>query len=436
MAGKRTSSGGLILSIAARNVARHKKRTAITAVVMVFGIAMFALADGLLKGMDRVTIDTMTSMTTSYLKVQTAGYLEEEMALPLDFGISDPGAMAGAVKAADPAVIAVAPRMRFQAMVSNLVDELPAIAVAVDPSLDTTVFASADYVRGAWLSGSAGEALLGAELARELGLEAGEGFVLESRTAELRGEGGELVAEAGSNAASFTVVGVIDSPDPQLNKQAVYLSLRDAWNLTMADGLVTELCVRLPRSASLQADIEESSALAAKLSAGNPGYAFSPIKTLAGDYLAMRDTKSKGSFVIIFVILVIAGVGIVNTVLMSMYSRIREIGVLRAYGLTAKQIGRVFLAEGAVMGAIGSVLGAAVGALATWYMVEVGIPFGALLGKIDLGNLPLSGSLKAEWSPATFATAIAFGMVVAIVASWVPACKAKKLAPADALKFV
>ena len=84
---------------------------------------------------------------------------------------------------------------------------------------------------------------------------------------------------------------------------------------------------------------------------------------------------------IIHVVLLIAGVGIVNTVLMSVYSRIKEIGVLRAYGMQPGQIRRLFSLEGMMIGAIGSTGGVILGMLLTWWSVRWGFDISRFFGK-------------------------------------------------------
>ncbi len=150
----------------------------------------------------------------------------------------------------------------------------------------------------------------------------------------------------------------------------------------------------------------------------------------------MRQMKSKGSMMMIFVVLMIAGVGIVNTVLMSVYARIREIGVLRAYGMTRRDIRRLFSLEGLLVGAAGSGLGLALGAVLVWWSWRWGFPLDMFFGKMDMGDIPLSGFLRGEWKPATFAAGFLFGLVTSWIAAVIPARKAARLEAVDALRFV
>jgi len=134
--------------------------------------------------------------------------------------------------------------------------------------------------------------------------------------------------------------------------------------------------------------------------------------------------------------LLISAVGIFNTILMSMYSRIREIGVLAAYGLEPGQIKRLFSLEGMLIGVIGSAGGILLGAVFVWWLTSHGIAFGGMFGNLDLGNLPKNLLIKGEWNPLTFIQGFSFGVLVSWLASVMPARKASHIEVTEALRFV
>jgi putative ABC transport system permease protein len=130
----------------------------------------------------------------------------------------------------------------------------------------------------------------------------------------------------------------------------------------------------------------------------------------------------------------IAAVGIVNTILMSVYSRIREIGVLRAYGMTRRDISRLFLLEGLAIGLIGSTAGLIVGCLFNLPMSVYGFdlsPFASAMG-----SLPITGVLRGEWNIPTLVFGFVFGLAVSLGSAQIPARKAAKIEPTEALRFV
>ncbi len=418
---------GTLWKIALRNVFRHGRRTAITAVVMMMGIGFYIVYDAIISGMDRLAIDTMVHYTTSYLKVQTPAYVADETGTPLDYGIPDPEGTAAAIRKAAPQLTGVTPRTLFIGQASNYVDAEPVFCAVVDPARDAKVFdLAANIAKGAWLSAAGGQrnaVVVSADLARDLGLGLGGTIVLSART-----------VYDNDNADEFTIVGIAD---PGLSLSAkLYMSYADA-RVFLGDGLpVTELDASAPRAPNLDLELSSSAAAAAAVRAALPFLNAQPIGESAKDYLAVRNSKEKGSFMIVLVILLIAAVGIVNTILMSVYSRVREIGVLRAYGMTALDIKKLFVREGLIIGAIGSLAALALGGGLVAWLHGTGLSLGSMFKGLDLGAFPANGVLYAEWRPSAFVIGLVFGLVASWLAARSPAKRAARLEPTDALHFV
>jgi len=421
--------------IAARNVVRHRKRTLITGIVMMVGIGLYIGYDSILSGMDRMAIDSMVSYSSSWLKARTPEYAAESMGFPIDKGIAEPGAAMAAMRKAAPEITATAPRTLFVAQASNYTDAEPVIAAAVDPAADAEVFGVAKSVgKGRWLAeaaASAGgnaapprEVVIGAALAKDLGLSVGDGLLLSART-----------VYENDNADEFAIVGILDGAAALAGTATVYMGYADARAFLGESLPVTEIDAAAAPSPSLEKELEGSVQAASLVRAALPSLAVDPVGEFAKDYLALRTSKSKASLLLIAMILLIAAVGIVNTILMSVYSRIREIGVLRAYGMTPKDIRKLFTREGIILGAVGSLAGLGFGALLDWLLVSVGISLSAF-GNLDFGSIPINGVMHGEWKPESFVVGLIFGIVVAWLAARIPAKRAGKLEPTEALRFV
>ena len=418
---------GTLLKIAARNVLRNKRRTVITGIVMMVGIGLYILADSMLMGMDRMTIDNMVKYTESFLKIRTPEYVANLQGNPLDYGIPAPEGVIRRALAADPTIRAAAPRTRFVARLSNYEDEIPVLATAVDPGRDGAVLALAENVtQGIWLDKAEPKSVVvGADLAEELGLGLGDYVLISAST-----------TYENVNADEYRIAGLINSPNPELNKGSLFMTYADADEFLGLNGLVTEIVAAASRYPSLDALLNASDESARILAKALPNLQIDPIRNLAQDYLAMRAMKGKFSSMIILVMLLIAGVGIVNTILMSVYSRIREIGVLRAYGLTRKEIRRLFTLEGLIVGAVGSLAGVLLGVALVWLIATQGISFDQMIGNVDMGSIPIAGRMYGEWNLTTILSGFLFGLIVAFLSARIPAKRASKMQVTDALRFI
>ena len=416
---------GTLWKIALRNTIRHGRRTIITAVVMMVGIGVFIFFNSMIAGLDRMAVDNMTDYTLSSLKIRTPAYVDDIEAAPLDKGLPHPQAVLAAAAAQG---LAATPRLRFVATVSNYTDAIPVLADAVDPVADRNVFKISSAVRtGSWLDPAQPHAVVvGAELAHELGVEPGDTLLISAQT-----------VNDTTNADEYTVAGLVSVPTPEVNQGGLFISLEDARELlgaaTGPDGLATEVDVTLPRAASLNAALARGDAAAARLRAALPDLRVDPIRQLASGYLAVRTSKSRSAFLIVVIVLLISAVGIVNTVLMSVFSRVREIGVLRAYGMTPRSILRLFTLEGLALGIVGSLLGVAFGALVNFFMVTHGMDMSAYAK--GFGNLPVGGKLYGEWDVGIMVVGFVFGVVLSVLAARIPARRAARLEPTSALRF-
>lgn len=414
----------VVASIAWRNVLRHGRRTFITAIVLAVGIGIFIMFDSMLAGMDRITVDTGTEYENASVSIRTKEYQQHADSQPVEYALTDASAIMAALPGLLPQGSTFTPRARFHAQISNYIDDTPGLAIAVNPDTDPSVFkTSSSLISGQWVC--AGKAVLGSDIARDLKVKVGDWIAISA-----------ILPDGTINAIEREVGGVADLPLFNLSSQAVYLSMTDAEALLGSPLAPTEIDIRIPPAARLDQLIAQAQAAAASIESAFSGVEALSIGESMKDYLAMRTMKSKFSSILIFIVLLIAAVGIFNTLLMSMYSRIREIGVLAAYGLEPRQIKQLFSLEGLMIGTIGSMGGLALGALFVWWLSTKGISFGWLTGNLDLGNLPKNLFIRGEWNAPAFAGAFVFGVLVSWLASLMPARKAASIEVTDALRFV
>lgn len=415
------------LSIAARNVFRHKRRTLLTILTMAVSIAFFIWIDSIMAGFDSAAVYSLADYTESSLRVESAAYSDRRLSMPLADGIGDPEAALAALLSIE-GVEGAAPRTPFPALLSGPRGEIPVQAAAIDPELDPTVFRIKESVEGSWLSADpdpSGEAeiLLGASLARELGLSVGDYATVYAK------------ARYDTNRAQeFRVAGLVSSPDPNVNSGAAYLSFAHADSFLDLEGLVTQVRAKVRDPGGMRSFLRSCERVRELASAALPGLDIRSLNELSADILSVSSAKRSFAFVIIAVLLFISAIGIVNTILMSVYSRVREIGVLGAFGMRRRQITALFLAEGFIIGASGSAAGVLLGVLLDLQSVYAGLPLEKMAGKIDTGGIPVWGTLYGEWNPDKILFGFLFGLAVALVASWIPARRAGAMRITRALR--
>lgn len=227
-------------------------------------------------------------------------------------------------------------------------------------------------LRSKVVSGSArlapGEAILGRELASDLGVRVGD----------------RLTLQTGLVSDSVRVTALVDLGVKDLNRRTVIVPLRAAQSLLGLPGGATGLDLALK-------NVWTAQALAEDLRRQFP-YKIESWQENNAQLVSALNAQSVSTAIIRGVVLVVVVLGIASVLVVSVVQKRREIGILRAMGTTRGQILRVFLVQGAVVGAVGSVLGIALAVLLIWLFTHFvrgsdGLPLFAI-------TLPLATALQ------------------------------------------
>jgi putative ABC transport system permease protein len=408
-----------LLSLAWKNLSRYRKRTIITASAIAFGLAVYIFMDGWLKGAETESERNLVLYETSSSRIVTKQYWTERDRLPLASAIPDPGSVIGALRAAG---ISAVPRTLFAG--EAVVDEgsMPVRVIGIDPARDEDVFSFRSTVeKGRPLKPGEMGALLGSWLAQDLSLGVGDPLTITTRT-----------RTGFHQTIDLEVVGIIDCPNPSVNKGTVFMPLDTADALMEMEGTVTEIDLRYRNYRDAQKI--NAGAVAGALAAF-PALTVVSWQDLSADYLGIASAKKGGSNVILLLVFIIAAVGVSNTMLMTIYERVRELGMMRALGMRDRQIRRIFLLEAGGIGVIGSVAGVALGCLVNAAMVRWGIDFSRLLDmkNIDIGYR-ISSKMHSAWNLPVIFVALAAGILACVVVALVPVRRALRMRITDCLR--
>jgi ABC-type lipoprotein release transport system permease subunit len=416
----------MLVKIAFRNLMRHKWRTILTGIVIAFGLWIFLFMDSVMNGLDRGSIDNMINLTTSAVKIHTAEFDADGESYPLKYGLQDIGKIEETLTAHD-RVKATAPRTQFLGELSNYEESIPVIGTIVDPARDSTVFTLTEFLVGDYFSADNGnEIILGKDLARDLNVKPGDDITLYA-----------LTKYDSRNAADFKIIGLFNTTDPTLNKSGVYITFNAANDFLDLENTITELNVQLKRRINfkdLENDMKEVRAL---IDNTYPKLATYTFVELGAGVLELVKQKKAWGVGMTLVFLLIAAVGIVNSVLMSVYERVREVGVLRAMGLEGKEIVRMFMIEGTMIGFVGSLVGVLLGIATIAVLTTYGYPMDKIYGDmyVDTSGFPVWGTIYGEWNIPLIIGIFLFGILTAFLASIYPARRAAKMSVIQAIRF-
>ncbi|MGE4453086.1 MAG: ABC transporter permease [Sphaerochaeta sp.] len=403
-----------ILHLAVKNLSRYKRRTAITAVAIAVGLMMYIIVDSILRGGSMESMRNLRWYETASLRIYAEDYWEDRAFLPLESSIEDPQSIISLIE--DEQTKATV-RTTFAAdMILYSEDfgedgNMSVKVTAIDPKQDFEVYRFDDTLQeGRFLEpGEMDGIVLGSWFAEDIGAEVGYWVTFLTR-----GKGGFY------EAFDMQIVGIVNCPNPNVNRTLVMMDIQAADTYLEMENSVTSIDILLPEKADLE---EKRNAIQASLPDTLKVYTW---EDLAQDYLALIEAKQGGTGMILFLVFIIAAVGVSNTMLMAMYERIRELGMMRALGMKDRDILLSFLFEAGGIGLIGSMVGIALGSLVNIYLVHTGIDFGFMFRDMDIG-FRISSVMRGAWSLSTSLKAFFAGVFLSMLVAVFPIRRALKL---------
>ena len=408
---------GFLVSLSARNLFRYGRRTLITASAMAVGLGVYIWMDSWLIGLNQASRRNLVVYETGAAQVMNAQWWEDRRHLPLRQVIEEPAA---AEEVLERQGVAHTRRTVFAGEVFAGEGSLQVRLEGIDPATDGRVYELVRTVeQGRWLRPGELGALLGTWLAEDLRVGVGDTVTVRTRT------------RFGSfQVFDLEVVGLYRTPNPQVNRGVIYLPLDTTDELLEMEGAVTHLPLLFPEWVRPE---ERTAALAEALRPGFPGLRAMSWKELGQDYLNASQGDIVSTYILLFLVFIIAAVGISNTMLMAVMERTREIGMMRALGLPDGAIRLSFVLEAGGIGLVGAAGGLLLGAILSFWIVHWGVDFSQWTRELNIGYR-VSGAMRGAWNPMAFVNAALFGVLSSMIFAILPTARALRMGITGALR--
>jgi ABC-type lipoprotein release transport system permease subunit len=418
-----------LLLLGWKNLSRHRRRTIITAGALAVSVAMFIFMDSMLHGIDTESQRNLVWYETGSGRIVSTDQYVDVRKIELQHEIVDYRPLSAWLSERG---VASTPRITFAGELFFGEGSLPVRLVGIDPATDPQVFRLPEALLpgSEFLAAGVPGLILGAWMTEDLGIAVGDFVEVRTRT-----------RHGAVQTLELEVVGILLSPNPTVNKGVGFLPL-DVVQFDLDLEGVTEIAlgalrtrlgrsIPVPAGATLEREIRR---LNEELASAFPGVVAVGWTELARDYLALLESDSAGNSVMLLLVFLIAAVGVSNTMLIAVYERIREFGVMRALGMDDAAIRATMVLEAGAIGLIGSLAGLAVGAAATWWLVQWGIDMSGLYGNINLGYR-VTGVFRGAWNPGIMLTAVIFGVAASMAIALLPARRALRLDVVQCLRY-
>ncbi|MDC7220605.1 MAG: FtsX-like permease family protein [Spirochaetales bacterium] len=408
-----------LIRLAGKNLFRYKRRTLITMAVLAVGIAGFILLDSLLIGARSESELALIYYEMSQGRLVTPEYWEDWKDRPLEEVIEDPDLLIREL--ADKGIPAVK-RNEWDATAvtrSGVGGSFPVIVTALEPEEDTRVNRIRETLKeGRFPQAGLEEAAIGEWLAQDMGLQPGDELTLQ------------MIDRWGSREAmDLEIVGLVNSPNAQINRSYLFIPLDTADYYLAMEGASTMVLVDLPLSRREQIRAEQALlALADKYGLEYHGW-----RDWSADYLAMAAGDSYSSGVILFLVFIIASVGLANTMLMSVMERQPEIGMMRSLGMKESAVRRLFLFEAILIGLMGSFVGLVLAVLGNIPLVRYGWDFSWMMRDFNMGYR-FTGLIHGVWNGPSYLYGLIAGIAICLSVTWLSVRKIIKKPITDEIR--
>ncbi|NMB56273.1 MAG: ABC transporter permease [Leptolinea sp.] len=407
----------LYLRLAWRNIWRHRRRTLIVVISIGLSLAMMMMYDGLVVGFQDAIYANAVKVLGGNVQVHAAGYREKTSKNPIIPLNDDQRIVETAAKL--PNVISASRRVVTGGMVANRKGSFSVSISGIEPELEQKISLIAANIKTGRNLTSADQdvVLVGKGLADAMEVAVGDRITLVGS-----GMHNQTVKR------TMTVAGIYDLGLKEIEKKYVYLSIDEARYLFSLTDQSTEVIISLEK-------LGQEPDVIRQMKAAFPN---TEVDSWENNYPEMgMALNRKNSVMNIFgtIILLIAGIGILNLLLMAVFERTREIGILGALGIKPRQIGLLFVLEGTMMGLVGLAAGALLGLGVNALLGQIGLDYSAYTSMTEYlalitGRVYPTLGLEYLWQHGVTV------LVIAILSSLYPAREAALKEPAAALHTV
>ncbi len=420
-----------LVFLAWRNLWRNPVRSVLTAAAMVFGLTSTIMFMALIEGMGRDLAYQATDLSLGHLQIHRAAFRRSQ-----DLYAVLPAALAERLRAETP--YRYAPRVYAGALASAGDVSTGVRLMGIVPPLERQVTSFHRHVkRGRFgmdepppeTGPHAGRypALVGIQLAKNLRIDVGSELVLITQA-----------ADGSIGNGLFRVAGVLKAVDLITDRMGVVLSMAGFQSLMFLPGGVHELAVKTPDVTRLHEAQQAIAAIVASLPDGKDQGGAAQVRrwdeinpALSDALMVINVTLS----VVAVIITCIASVGLLNTILMSVFERIAEFGILMALGMGRAWLMAMVMLEAFFLSLVAAVLGATLGSLWAWWLQETGMDISGFMPEgIDWAGVSLEPVYHPFLTREQVVRGVAFMLFVSMVSALLPSWVTTRLRPTQAFQ--
>ena len=417
----RLGGAGTLIKIAFRNIWRNMRRTAFCFSAVGIAVFFIVIYSSMIDGMIKSINDTVQLFELGHVKAVSTQYEAENEYMPVQYPLADGEswqALAASIYSI-PGVRAVFPRIASLATLQESTIKHGVLwGLDIAGEMEANWFNLTDHsnglVEGRYPARDANECAIGQAFAKKAGLGIGDRLPLKT-----------ISAQFSDKIWSPEITGIFSFDYSKVDEQYILVDIERLQRLlVLEDGT---------QSLVIYADNDAQSASIA-----------SSVQALLGEDAIVTDwtdnywvaVMKSATYIYTFVFLIfliVASFLIINTIVMIIHERIKEIGMMGCLGMTRAEIVRVFLFESLFLAAFGALAGVILGGVLTGIMTNFPIRMGDLYGN-TFSDMPLSNAIFFQFSVGRLFMAWSMGVVIASIFTVIPSLRSAFVEPVEALR--
>jgi ABC-type lipoprotein release transport system permease subunit len=398
-----------LFRMAWRDLGRNRRRSFFSSLAVGLGLALSLFLAAFIQGEMSASIDSTIRLQSGHLQVRADTYDEVKTSLKWADLVENPQELANQIAGLE-TVQAATPRL-YASGILAVGDETAGVrVVGIDPLSEANLPYEEGLQEGNYLTSDDREGLLmGQALAVKLGVKAGDAVNLSVNTSN-----GDVAEQ------SFFVRGIYSTQTYGFDSVTVFLPLSKAQAITQAENRASTIFVLLR-------DEDQINATMSALQSSH----YKVLSYLDMNELLIQMEALANSFIYVFYLIVlgITATVIVNTLIMSVFERTREIGILSAIGMRSSRIMAMFLAESTLLAFGGILLGLMIGGILSVVLAEFGIG----VGQMQITGIMIGNRIYPELTLNDTVNLSLLALVITLMAGIYPAWLAAHMEPVEAL---
>jgi ABC-type lipoprotein release transport system permease subunit len=402
-----------------RNIWRNPRRTIVIMTAIVVGIWAMIFLGALMRGISDQMVRNGIATLTGHIQIHRAGFRKDPV---IENSMDKPEAVIEALSEILPPDAKWTTRVRVSAIASNARKSGGVTLVGIDPPRESEIsFIGEAVTEGNYLkAGDRHGIIIGKALADKFETKPGRKLVLMSQDAK-----GEIASRA------FRITGIFRAEMEATEKQFVFVTIGAAQDMLDLGDKISEISILLADS-----DYKEANRIAEDLKKLLPAdtYDVQTWRELLPLVTAILKMYDWSIYLWFFIIFIAMGFGIVNTILMAVFERIREFGLLRALGMKPLWVVRLVLTESFFMLMLAIIIGNAISLLSIFALADTGIDLSHLSEGLEF--VGMSRIIYPVILMRDMVAANLFVLILGLLVSLYPAVKAARFTPVKAIAHI